>query len=125
MSYRNRQAGHKWERDLAKMFRNLNYPHVVTTRSESKSRDNQGIDLMNKDERKNGQFPFNVQAKCTTRTLNYPKLLDELPKEEGIINVVLHRHTAKAETKFMVTGEYAILTLEDFIKLIKGDVTIN
>lgn len=120
MANRNRNAGHQWERDLVKVFRDHGYSHVVTTRSESKSRDDQGIDLMNKDERHNGIFPFNIQAKCTTRLVKYPELLSLLPQEDGVVNLIAHRQVIKHETRFMKAGEYVILSLQDFINLLNG-----
>lgn len=116
---RNRSAGHAWERRLAEIFKDLGYEHVVTTRSESRARDNSKIDLMNKDERYNGQFPFNVQAKNKVGNLRYAELLAELPKEEGIINVVLHKKTQKVGTRFLPAGHYAVLRLYDFLTLLQ------
>ena len=117
---RNRNAGHNWERQLARMFQQVGFPHVVTARSESKSRDDQKVDLINRDEAKHGRFPFNVQAKCTTTSLPYPKVLDEMPTDRGVINVILHKQTGKTETgRFVPRGKYAILHMDDFMFLLK------
>lgn len=118
---RNRQAGHKWERQLAESFRSIGFAHVVTTRSESRSRDNQKVDLINEDELKNGRFPFNVQAKTTTSHLSYAKLLSEMPEDRGVMNVILHKQTKKAPdgVKFMETGRFAIMQLDNFLDLVK------
>lgn len=116
---RNRRAGHNWERELAESFRKLGFPHVVTSRSESRSRDDQKVDLINRDERKNGQFIFNVQAKNATKHLKYAKLLAELPTEPGIINLIAHKQTERGSTYFVPTGKYVMLTLDDFLKLVK------
>lgn len=115
---RNRSAGHKWERQLAESFRLIGFPHVVTTRSESKSRDDQKIDLMNVDEGKNGRFPYNIQAKNSTISLKYMKILSEMPKGEGL-NVIIHNQTKKQGTRFITQGQYAILSLEDFMYMVK------
>lgn len=116
---RNRSVGHNLERQLAKKFRELGYEHVVTTRSESRSRDNQGIDLINKDEAVNGRFEFNVQAKSINKHVAYAKLLADIPVVEGVTNVVIHRQTTKHGDRFVETGKYAILNLEDFFKMVK------
>ncbi len=115
---RNRNAGHGWERDSARGFRECSYPFVVTTRSESKSRDDKGIDLMNKDEYKNGLFEFSVQCKCTQKNPDYHSLIEELPKDFGI-PIVFHRKTLKTKTRFRVVGEYATLRVEDFYNLLR------
>lgn len=117
-SNRNRSAGHGWERELAKCFHILGFPHVVTSRSESRSRDAQGVDLVNKDERLNGQFPFNVQAKNMVGHIKYAKLLSELPTETGVLNVVLHKQTEKHGARFRTQGAYAILPIADFFSLL-------
>lgn len=116
---RNRQAGHSLERGLAEVFRSIGFPHVVTTRSESRSRDNQKIDLMNKDERINGRFPYNVQAKNSTAHLKYAKLLSEIPTVPDVMNVIIHKQTEKVGTRFLPRGQYAILYLKDFLTLIQ------
>jgi len=116
---RNRQAGHSLERTLAGVFRDIGFPHVVTTRSESRSRDAQKIDLMNREERVNGRLPYNVQAKNSTLHLKYAKLLEEIPDVPGVMNVVIHKQTEKVNNRFVPRGEYAILYLKDFLTLIQ------
>jgi hypothetical protein len=115
---RNRAAGHGWERKLVDMFKKVGFEHVVTTRSESKSRDDDKIDLMNKNERKNGQFVFNVQAKNVANTLKYAELLREMPNEKGIINVVAHKQTKRVGTRFVPQGTFMIMSLDHFFTLI-------
>lgn len=116
---RNRSVGLNFERDLAKKFRELGYEHIVTTRAESRSRDNQGIDLINKDEGVNGRFEFNVQAKSINKHVAYAKLLASIPNVNNVKNVVIHRQTTKHGTRFVETGRYAILNLEDFFKMVE------
>ena len=115
---RNRQAGHKFELDVRNMLIEAGYPHVVSSRSASRLRDAQKIDLVNADEFTQGRLPFNIQCKNTCGGVNYHKLLDELPKD-GQMNVIAHNRTVKtAGGKFVTKGQYAILPLEAFIKLI-------
>lgn len=117
---RNRTAGHNFERELAEFFRGLGFSHVVTARSESKSRDDDKIDLMNTQEGKNGRFVFNVQAKNTTGHVKYAKLLAEMPNEDGVINIVMHKQTEKNSSgRFIQKGKYVIMSVEDFEKMIK------
>lgn len=116
---RNRAAGHGWERQIVRVLREIGFPHVVTSRSESRSRDNQKIDIVNKDELKNGRLPYNIQAKNTVGTVKYPVTLAALPKDKDIINVIFHKQTRKSGNKFIPTQNFAILYLEDFIELMK------
>jgi hypothetical protein len=116
---RNRSAGNGWERELAEIFRKLGFPHIVTTRSESRSRDAQKIDLMNKDERTNGRFPYNVQAKNVTGHLKYGKVMAEMATTPNVINVILHKQTEKVGSRFIVKDRFAILRMDDFIDIVK------
>lgn len=118
---RNRVQGQKFERDIAKYFRDIGYPHVVTTRSESRSRDNQKVDLINKDEYKNGRFEFNVQLKNTTIRPAYPALLAEMPQIDGVKNIVIHKQTERNDEsgRFLPIGKYTILYLDDFMEMVK------
>lgn len=116
---RNRTAGSNWERDLVQLFRSIGFPYVVTTRSESRSRDAQKIDLINKDEFNHGRLPYNVQAKNVKGHLKYAKVLGELPKDKGVINVVLHKQTEKKNNRFVTVDKFAILHLDDFIDMVK------
>lgn len=55
MPNNNRTKGHSFERYLVKLFREMGYKFVRTSRAESKLLDDCGVDLTN--------LPFNVQAK--------------------------------------------------------------
>jgi hypothetical protein len=120
MASRNRTAGHNFERKIAEQLRDLGYPHVVTSRSESRSRDDQKIDLINKDEAINGRLPYNIQCKNSVRSLKYPKVLSEIPYVPGVINLIIHRQTEKSENgRFITRDDYAILKWGDFRNIIK------
>ena len=94
------------------------FPNIVTSRSESRSRDNIKVDLINFDEYKNGKLPFNFQCKNSCRGVNYYNLFKSMPDDEAI-NCILHRYTEKSKTgKFITKGEYAILNMSDFINLL-------
>lgn len=126
----NRTAGHSYETDIAKQLRDIGFEHVVTSRSENRSRDNAKIDFVNRNEFKHGRLEYNIQAKSMTdhdtvsgkaEKVNYKKLLNEIEIEEGIVNVVFHKHTLKKPggTNFITQGEYAFLHKRDFMQIIK------
>lgn len=122
MASRNRSAGHNYEKDIARILRDIGFQYTVTSRSENRSRDGQKVDLCNKDELVNGRLPYNVQCKSAAKSLKYIELLAEMPdcSANTNINVVLHRKTAKSKGgKFMVKGEYAILSQKDFLFLVE------
>lgn len=116
---RNKSAGSGWERELAQEFRKIGFPDVITTRQGSRELDAKKIDLMNSNLSKNGRLEYNVQAKNVKGHLAYGKILDELPKEDSIINVVLHKQTTKVKNRFVCKDKFAILYLKDFLELIK------
>lgn len=120
---RNRDAGHKWERDCAKMLREIGYEDVRTSRECNRLRDAQKVDLCNSDEDTNGRLPYNIQCKTLSSSAQYSKLLRELDennKDKSVINVVFHKMTQKSTSgRFLPVGEYALLNLKDFYKMMK------
>ena len=84
----NRAAGHNYERDKRKQLVPL-YPHIITTRNGSRFRDAEGVDFMNANEHVNGRLPYNIQCKKAIGSkVNYRGLLNSLPEDSGVINVV-------------------------------------
>lgn len=120
-SSRNKTAGSNWERLIAKKLRELGFHDIKCSRECSRLRDSKKVDLCNADEDKNGRFPFNIQAKSYNTHVKYAKLLKELEDHNGRnqVNVVFHKLTEKSiGGKFMPKGEFAILNLDDFYKII-------
>jgi hypothetical protein len=124
MPTRNKTEGNRWERLIAQVLRNCGiYPHVSTTRSCNRSRDDQGIDLCNRDESVHGRMQDDIQAKTTTTTPNIELLLQSMKSLDTMDErtpVVLWRKTGKsAGGKFMEKGQYAACFMEDYIRLLK------
>ena len=114
---RNRNAGNSLERELVNTLKVI-FPDITTSRNNSRIRDGQGVDLMNKDEVNNGRLPYNFQAKMLAKHVDYTKVLKAMPKSAEI-NVIIHRKTKKSEGgRFMTQGTYAILNADDFYDLI-------
>jgi len=121
---RNRTAGHNFERDIVNVLKEVGFEHVCTTRGESKTRDDAKVDIMNKNEYKNGRLPFNIQCKNLVTTnknggLDYNTVLHSMPKDGSETNVIFHNMTQKRGFKFMLVGQFAHLKLYDFIMLMK------
>lgn len=115
---RNRACGHSLELSIVKIMKDIGFEHACTTRSESRSRDNDKIDIMNKDERKNGRLPYNLQCKNVVGVLKYDKVLSELPATSSEINVVIHNKTKRSTTNFITVGQYAFLSMSDFFQMV-------
>lgn len=128
-SNRARAVGHTWERDCRDFLIEIGFEHVCTTRLESKARDAKKVDLMNKDEYKNGRLPINVQCKNLVMNIRgknfvypdfaYPDILNTMPSDGQEINVIFHNMTEKRKEKFYSVGQFAHLKLYDFLMLVK------
>jgi hypothetical protein len=117
---RNRVAGHSYEREVVNALKLIGFEHAATARLVSKYRDDQKIDIVNKDEDVNGRIPYNIQVKCTARKLNYDEELAKLPDVANIINVIFHKQTKKVGERFLPKGQYAFVTLPNFLAMIKS-----
>jgi len=114
---RNRNAGNDFERIVATKLREIGFQHVVTSRSESRNRDNSGIDVMNNDELTNGRLPYSIQCKCTTSKPPYNLLINELPNYPNTSRIVLHKFVQKQGGQFYTKGHYAIMEMQTFLDM--------
>lgn len=132
MANRNRTAGHAYERQLVNRFNEHDFtgkdgetiplfPRLGTTRHLSTYMDALKVDLTTQDPREQEDFGLLIQAKNSTSTISYPKLLKELEKARKIfggVPIVYHKQTQRAEhanaTRFIERGEYVSLNASDF-----------
>lgn len=119
MSKNNRRKGHNYERDLAKVFRDLGFKHTKTSREASRLYDNAGYDLWG--------LPFRVQAKMgyvknrIKPDVLFKKMnesLEEFPKEEKELlnsypSVIFNKLDGYREEHHIVS-----LQFKDFIDLL-------
>lgn len=106
MSNRNKTAGSNYERQIAAELRDLGFD-AVTSRSESRSLDNAGVDLVT-------DFPLAPQMKISVNQPNVHRLLTETKAE-----IIFFKKMEKAYRNFMPKGEYVMLRKEDFYKILK------
>lgn len=66
MGARNKAKGNEYERKIAAELRELGFPGVVTSRSESKIADANKVDLIDTE----GKLPVNIQLK---KVMNFPQ----------------------------------------------------
>jgi len=104
MANRNKSAGSRWELDIVHILKEMGY-EAVTSRQESRSADARGIDIIT-------DYPYNIQCKSMRNQPNFHSLLTETDAE-----VVFFRKTEKKGTRFYAQGEYAVIPLEEFLKL--------
>jgi hypothetical protein len=95
------------------MIRHL-FPDCVTSRVESKAQDDKGVDLCNTGN-------LQIQCKNMSTPLKYEEVLDKMPSSDSLINVIFFKKTKKVNTTFREIGQFAILKLEDFVKLLEKE----
>ena len=97
-----RDKGHAYERKLGKELIELGYKDCVTSRSESRNTDNQGIDFVN-----TGSFA--IQAKAAERSVPYWRLLQDMAKAKKGIPLIFHKRNNKPETVTMLKEDFYTL----------------
>lgn len=98
-----RKKGHSYELSVRDYFRDLGFEKAVTSRLESKSKDDQGVDLC-------FTGPFNVQAKAVEKLGGLHDILDRMPND-GNYNLVFHKRNRK--------GTVVAMKIEDFTEIIQ------
>lgn len=104
MANRNRSAGNAYECKIAQELRELGY-EAATSRSESRSLDAKGVDLVS-------NFPLQTQMKTSCNQPNFHKLLTETEAQ-----IVFWQKTEKAGSRFMAQNEYIVMAKEDFYRV--------
>lgn len=98
-----RKKGHTYELDIRDMFRRMGWERAVSSRAESKSKDDQKVDLCFTD-------PFNCQMKAVEKLGSLHDILESMPKDENY-NLVFHKRNHK--------GTVVSMKLEDFQELLQ------
>lgn len=116
---RNRAAGHKFELDCVKAFKDAGFDDCVSSRSSNRNRDALKIDLVNRDEIASGRMPWAIQCKNVKGHIKYASVISELPIEQDVTRVVLHNQTEKVNNRFITRDRFAIMYMDDFMKIVK------
>lgn len=123
MGKANRRKGHKGEVYYAKVFRDLGFPHCVTSRYGSRLHDDAGIDLIH--------LPFNVQIKTgkhrgmnPSQVLSYTteRVKELFPKsapEHKLPTILIHRKEVGVGKKREEFDDLVHMSFKDFTKLLK------
>lgn len=96
-----KKKGNRYELDVAEFWRKLGWKRCVTSRSESKSLDDEGVDLCY-------THPFNVQCKAQERLGSSHLILHNMP--DNGINIVFHKKNRQ--------GTVVSMSQEDFEHLL-------
>lgn len=107
MANKNRDKGHRWEREVVRRLKLAGLVHAVTSRSESKRTDDAGIDVCY-------SGPLAIQAKAMdSQQPNMRQLLDRveeacdtLPNFKGCYPAVFHKKSRQAATVTMDADDF-------------------
>lgn len=133
MANRNRTAGNNYEREIVTRYNSFGFtkkdgeltplfPIVGTTRLLSTKLDSMKVDIYTENPAEFKDFGLVIQAKNTTNTAPYPKLLKQMEpavKMLGGVPVVYHKQTQRVQNtgdtpRFMKRGEYVSMNASDF-----------
>lgn len=117
----NRRRGHNFERDMAKLFRDIGYTYTKTSRQASRLLDESKVDLWG--------LPFCIQCKeGAQKNLVYSKVLSEMrellannfPPEEPVHSypkIVIHKKVPFGKRR-QPEDTLVVMPLLDFVNLL-------
>lgn len=111
----NRNRGHRAEQKIVNELKELGFTGVVSSRSESKSTDDNKIDIIDKE----NKLPCYIQIKHTLQTPPYFSIREEstVPNEDFCI---IWNKQKKCETNIVTVGSAVIMDKQLFYKLLKS-----
>ena len=107
----NRRRGIKWELDCINAIKHI-FNKAVSSRAESRTLDAAKVDICYTGD-------YSIQCKLSNKRISYDVILDSMPDNKKI-NVIFHKLTRKSKKNFVTLGTYAMLNLEDFIKILEN-----
>jgi len=122
--HRNTHAGRAYENELADTFNQLKlFPELSLTEDFDKALDARKYDIAPRNEKDFKDFRYQIQAKNTTRNIQYSDLIEDmLPFSEDKIPVIFHKRTKKvSEDRFITIGRYGIMSQKDMIDLMSNE----
>ena len=107
----NRRKGNNFELEIVKKLKEIGYDGCVTSRSESKSKDNDKIDIVDK----NDKLPINIQTKYTSVFPNFFEISKQCSDKTKPFSIIWKKYTSGENSP----GTVAILPLDFFMDLLK------
>ena len=112
-----KNKGNRYELKIIKELTELGYDGLKSSRSESKSLDNDKIDIAQDRDAQN-ELPFYVQCKITKNTPNVQEIIEACPRKNKPLVVVWNKQINK-EVNMASAGEFVMLEKSFFYELIK------
>lgn len=109
-----KNKGNRYESQIAKELRDLGFSGVKTSRSESKSTDDNKIDIVDTEHK----LPVNIQLKKTQSIPSYFKIRSESTVDPKTFAIIWNKQEKK-KTNICSVGECVIISKELFYELIK------
>ena len=106
--------GNRYEAQIAKELRELGFTGAKTSRSESKSADDNKVDIIDTEHK----LPVNIQIKKTQAIPSYFKIRSESTVDPKTFTIIWNKQEKK-ETNICSVGECVIISKELFYELIK------
>lgn len=115
-----RNKGTKYEQQIAKELRELGFTQVKTSRNESKTTDDNKIDIIDPE----NKLPVYIQLKKTQSIPSYFKIRNECTEDPEKFCIIWAKQEKK-QTNICTVGECAIISKQMLYKLIKSYVENN
>lgn len=111
-----RNKGNSYELKIIKELINLGYDGLKSSRSESKSLDNDKIDIAQDRDAEN-ELPFWVQCKITKTTPNFEQIIKDCPRKQKPMAIFWNKQINK-EVNMATAGEYVVIEKSYFYSLL-------
>lgn len=109
-----KNKGNRYEAQIAKELRDLGFGGCKTSRSESKSTDDNKVDIIDTE----GKLPCSIQLKKTQSTPSYFKIRSESTVDPKTFCIIWNKQEKK-ETNICSVGECVMIDKSFFYELIK------
>lgn len=86
---KNRRKGNNFELEIINKLKDIGYTGCVSARSESKRKDDMGIDIIDTEDK----LPINIQCKYTTNLPNYFNYRDKCPDKSKPFVIIWKKST--------------------------------
>jgi len=114
-----KRKGNNYELKIIKELTDLGYDGLKSSRSESKSLDNDKIDIAQDRDAKR-ELEFWVQCKCTKTTPNFEQIIKDCPRKEKPMAIFWNKQVNK-EVNMGSAGEFVVIEKKVFYSLLNKE----
>lgn len=114
---KNRTKGNNFELEVIKHLKEIGYDGCVSARSESKRKDNDGIDIVDT----NKELPINIQCKYTTNLPNYFNYRDKCSDKDKPFAIIWKKSTNDGTKSPGIVVITDVDVFYDYLKRVKNE----